>query len=100
MTRPKVGRPREYDEAFAAGVQLPLRAPGRLGIPELLPYRWRAWRYPEPVETPEDRARRLWVLEQVRAARERARELVRAELRACAWWIPRGFTEAQLDAIP
>lgn len=83
-----MSRQAEYAQAFASEHHRPVRTPSRYGIPEWRPYRWRHdWQQP------------AWVLEAIAAAQERAREIVRAELRAGAWWIPRGFTEADLDAI-
>jgi hypothetical protein len=102
-----MSRPAEYAQAFRAEHFRPVLEPGRRGMPELRRYGELValepggrlvWRRPDPAwsgleHQPE------WVRAAVMAARTRARERIRAELRRGAWWIPRGFTETDLDQL-
>jgi hypothetical protein len=66
------------------------RAGGRrLGIPPVRPYRWRQ----------SEAEREEWVASMVQVARRRARAVIVAEIEAGCWWVPKGFTVADLDAL-
>jgi hypothetical protein len=89
MSNRQPGRPAEYDQAFAASCQRPVRPPARNGLPATLPYRWR----------PDDAEREAWAATMVQIARRRARNIIAAEISDGRWWVPRGFTVADLDAL-
>jgi len=61
----------------------------RLDIPPARPYRWR----------PTDPERAAWVASMVAVARRRARDRIAQEIEAGVWWVPSGFTVADLDAL-
>ena len=104
------GRPSEYDAGFSASFERPtglsrdtsqrvgdypgscqpwVSAPRRVGLPPTLPYRWR----------PTDRQREAWVASMVGLARRRARDRIAGEIESGRWWVPGGFTVADLDAM-
>ena len=61
----------------------------RLDIPPARPYVWRQG----------DAERAEWAAAMVAAARRRARDRIAGDIEAGAWWVPRGFTVADLDAL-
>lgn len=70
------------------------------------PYVWRGRQeeaHPPMVEQipeqPGDREREAWAASMVQLARRHARETIVAEIEAGRWWVPKGFTVADLDAL-
>jgi hypothetical protein len=61
----------------------------RSGFPPTRPYRWRE----------HEAERDAWVAVMVGDARRRARRIIAAEITDGRWWVPRGFTVADLDAM-
>jgi hypothetical protein len=76
------------EEVFRSVVQLPIRHRGN-GRPVGKPYVWRG-----DTATPEAAVR-----SRVAEARRRARAVIVREIEAGRWWVPRGFTVADLDAL-
>lgn len=58
-------------------------------MPQFKPYIWREG----------DPEREAWAATMVAVARRRARDRVAAEIEAGCWWLPRGYTVADLDAM-
>ena len=76
------------DEAFRSAVQRPIRRPPN-GRPVS-----RSYRYGGDTAMPEAEVR-----SRVLEARRRARDRIAGDIEAGAWWVPQGFTVADLDAL-
>lgn len=61
-------------------------------------YRWEP-RNADPWIVMDEVEREAWVRSMVLLARRRARDRIGQEIREGRWWVPRGFTEADLDAL-
>jgi len=61
----------------------------RSGFPPTRTYRWRA----------AEAERDAWVAGMVADARRRARRIIAAEITDGRWWVPVGFTVADLDSM-